>query len=64
VDKQQPTSDDITKNLDHTREALLDQRREQAFGVFVTNLQQTYEKQGRIRMNRKAQQTPGGLLPG
>jgi peptidyl-prolyl cis-trans isomerase D len=64
VDKQQPTSDDIAKNFDHTREALLDQRREQAFGVFVTSLQETYEKQGRVRMNRKAQQTPGGLLPG
>jgi peptidyl-prolyl cis-trans isomerase D len=64
VDKQQPTSDDITKNFEQTRESLLDQRREEMFSVFVSNLQQMYEKQGRIRMNRKAQQTPGGGLPG
>jgi hypothetical protein len=33
------------------------------FSVFVSTLQQTYEKQGRIRMNRRAQQ-PGAVLPG
>ncbi len=64
IDKQQPSSDDIAKNFDQTRESLLDQRREQMFSVFVTNLQQAYEKQGRIRMNRKAQQSPGAVLPG
>jgi peptidyl-prolyl cis-trans isomerase D len=65
VDKQQPTGDEIAKNFDQTREALLDQRREEMFSVFVSNLQQMYEKQGRIRMNRKAQQAPaGGVLPG
>jgi peptidyl-prolyl cis-trans isomerase D len=61
VDKQQPTSDDVAKNFDQTREALLDQQREQVFSVFVSNLQRVYEKQGRIRMSRKAQQIQ---LPG
>ncbi|MBB6143507.1 peptidyl-prolyl cis-trans isomerase D [Silvibacterium bohemicum] len=65
VDKQQPTSDEAAKNFDSTREALLDQRREEMFSVFVSNLEQTYQKQGRIRTNRKAQQGPGGMnLPG
>ena len=65
VDKQQPTGEEIAKNFDQTREALLEQRREEMFSVFVSNLQQMYEKQGRIRMNRKAQQSPaGGVLPG
>ena len=64
VDKQQPTSDEIAKNFEQTREALLDQRRDEMFQVFVSNLQQMYEKQGRIRMNRHAQQAPGGRLPG
>jgi peptidyl-prolyl cis-trans isomerase D len=63
VDKQQPTSDEVAKNFEQTRETLLDQRREQMFSVFVSTLQQTYEKQGRIRMNRRAQQ-PGAVLPG
>ena len=55
VDKQEPTSDEIAKNFDQTREAQLEQRREEAFAVFITTLQEKYEKEGRIRMNRKAQ---------
>jgi peptidyl-prolyl cis-trans isomerase D len=61
TDKQQPTSDDVAKHFEATRESLLDQRREEMFSVFVTNLQQVYMKDGRVRMNRKAQQGPGGL---
>jgi peptidyl-prolyl cis-trans isomerase D len=64
TEKQQPTGDEVTKNFEPTRESLLDQRREEMFSVFVTNLEQTYQKQGRIRMNRRAQQAPGGGLPG
>jgi peptidyl-prolyl cis-trans isomerase D len=65
TDKQQPTGDEVAKNFDATRESLLDQRREEMFSVFVNNLETTYQKQGRIRMNRRAQQTPGGpQLPG
>lgn len=55
VDKQEPTGDDVAKNFDQTREAQLEQRREEAFAVFITTLQEKYEKEGRIRMNRKAQ---------
>ena len=56
TDKQLPTDDDVTKNFDATRDALLGQRRDEMFEVFVSNLQNIYEKDGRIRMNRKAQQ--------
>jgi peptidyl-prolyl cis-trans isomerase D len=66
TEKQEPTSDEIAKNFDQTRETLLDQRREEMFEVFITSLQQQYEKEGRIRMNRKAQgQSPfgGGRSP-
>ena len=55
VDKQEPTGDEIAKNFDQTRETLLEQRREEMFAVFISTLQQKYEKEGRIRMNRKAQ---------
>ena len=55
VEKQEPTSDEIAKNFDQTREGMLDQRREEAFAVFVTALQEKYQKEGRIRMNVKAQ---------
>lgn len=56
TDKQLPTDDDVTKNFDATRDALLEQRRDEMFQVFVSNLQNIYEKDGRIRLNRKAQQ--------
>ena len=61
VDKQQPTSDEIAKNFDQTRETLANQRRDQMFEVFVTNLVDQYQKQGRIHMNTKTQ---SALSPG
>jgi peptidyl-prolyl cis-trans isomerase D len=60
IDKQEPTGDDIAKHFDQTRESMLEQRREEAFAVFITTLQQKYEKEGRIRMNAKAQSPLGG----
>jgi peptidyl-prolyl cis-trans isomerase D len=61
VDKQQPTADEIAKSLDQTRDTLLEERRNEMFQVFVTNLVDQYQKQGRIRMNKKTQSalTPG-----
>ena len=60
LDKQQPSAEDIAKSFDATRETLLSQKRDQMFEVFVTNLVDQYQKQGRIRMNAKAQ-TPSPL---
>ncbi|HEY1808371.1 MAG TPA: peptidyl-prolyl cis-trans isomerase [Acidobacteriaceae bacterium] len=54
-DKQQPSPQDIATNLDSTRDTLLNQRRDQAFEVFVTNLVSTYEKADRVLINRKMQ---------
>jgi peptidyl-prolyl cis-trans isomerase D len=54
-EKQEPTPDEIAKNFDTTREALLNERREQMFAVFVTALTERYEKSGGIRMNKRAQ---------
>jgi len=56
IDKQQPTADDLAKNFDSTRDTLLNQRREQMFSVFVSNLVTTYEKADRVLLNRKMQQ--------
>jgi len=65
IDKQEPTGDEIAKNFDQTRESQLQQRREEAFAIFISTLQEKYEKDGRIRMNRKAQGSPigGGRSP-
>jgi peptidyl-prolyl cis-trans isomerase D len=62
TEKQQPTPDEIQKNFEQTRDALLNQKREDMFAVFVTNLVDQYQKQGRIRINKRMQQQPG--LPG
>jgi peptidyl-prolyl cis-trans isomerase D len=64
VDKKEPTADEITKNLDQTREQALAQRREDAFNIFVSATEDRYKKAKLIQLNAKlAKQTPnlGGL---
>ena len=58
VDKQQPTADDITKNFDQTREQILRQRQNEAFGVFVGGVFDDYKKHKLIRINAKPQTGP------
>ena len=61
VDKQEPSAADIAKNLDLTRDQILDQRREEAFGIFVGSLEDRYKKAKLIRVNAKlAKQPPMG----
>ena len=61
TDKQEPSADDIAKNFDQTRDQLLEQRRAEAFNVFMSSVLDDYKKHNRIRMNAKAK-TPA--LPG
>ncbi|HET8638304.1 MAG TPA: peptidyl-prolyl cis-trans isomerase [Acidobacteriaceae bacterium] len=58
TDKQLPTSEEIAQNFDATRDSLLDQRRGDMFNVFISDLQNKYQKDGRIRFNRGATQQP------
>ena len=62
VDKQEPTPDEIAKNFDQTRDQMLEQRRSDAFNVFLTGIMNDYDKNKRIRLNAKAQQGP--QIPG
>ena len=55
VDKQQPSEADIAKNLDQVKDELLDQKRQEAFGVFASNIFEEYKKDKRIQLNAKAQ---------
>jgi len=57
LDKQLPTPDDIKKNFESTRDALLNQQRDQMYEVFLSSLMEKYEKEGRIRINRRVQQS-------
>ena len=61
VDKQEPTADEIAGNFDRTRDQILEQRRSDAFNVFLGGLMDEYKKHNRIRYNPKAlnQELPG-----
>jgi peptidyl-prolyl cis-trans isomerase D len=61
VDKQEPSADDIAKNLDQMRDQMLEQRRNDAFGVFLSSVMDDYKKSKRIQMNAKAK---GPAVPG
>jgi len=61
VMKTEPSPDEITKNLDQTREQILDGKRNEAFEVFASNIINDYKKHNRVLFNRKAKgpQQPG-----
>jgi peptidyl-prolyl cis-trans isomerase D len=54
LDKQAPTDAQIQQNLDATRDKLVQQRRETAFAVFASSLQQSFLNRGLIHYNKKA----------
>jgi peptidyl-prolyl cis-trans isomerase D len=59
VDKQEPTADEIAKNFDQYRDQILDQRRGQAFNIFLSTILDDYKKHGRIQMPKsKATEVP------
>jgi peptidyl-prolyl cis-trans isomerase D len=58
LDKQEPSADEIAKDFDRTREEILDQKRGEAFQIFVSGVMDDYKKHKRIVMNVKPQQTP------
>jgi len=62
VDKQEPSADDIAKNFDQTRDQILNERRQEAFSVFLSGVLNDYKKSKRIQINAKAKQGP--LIPG
>jgi peptidyl-prolyl cis-trans isomerase D len=64
IDKQSPSADDIAKNLETTKQQMVSERREEAFSVFVSSLYDEYQKQGRIRMSKKAAGAMQPKLPG
>jgi len=53
-DKQEPSPQDIQKNFDQTKEQMLRQRQDEAFGIFVSNVTSDYKKHNLIRLNAKS----------
>jgi peptidyl-prolyl cis-trans isomerase D len=62
VDKQEPTTDEIARNLDQTREQVLDQRREEVFNIFVTSTEDRFKKAKLIAINPKAAKEPAAAM--
>ena len=63
TDKQEPSAEDMAKNLDQTREQLLNAQRNEIFSVFVGTLSQKYQDGGGVRMTKQAE-APGGTPAG
>lgn len=63
TDKQEPSAEDMAKNLDQTREQLLNTQRNEIFSVFVGTLAQKYQNGGGVRMTKQAA-APEGLPAG
>jgi peptidyl-prolyl cis-trans isomerase D len=59
TDKQEPSADDMAKNLDRTREELLNTQREEIFRVFLGTLSDKYQKGGGIKLSKQASAAPG-----
>jgi peptidyl-prolyl cis-trans isomerase D len=60
LDKQEPSPADIAANFAATKSKLLDQQRQEAFGVFAGSLIDSYQKAGAIVYSKKPAETPLG----
>jgi peptidyl-prolyl cis-trans isomerase D len=60
TDKQEPSADDIAKNFAATKDKLLDQKRQEAFSVFIGDLMDKYTKAGAIQYAKKQSPLPLG----
>ncbi len=54
VDKQEPSTEDIAKNFNQTRNTMLNAKREEVFNIYLGTLAQKYQKAGAIRMTARA----------
>jgi peptidyl-prolyl cis-trans isomerase D len=53
VDRQAPTDQEFASKKDQIRESLLQQKQSEAFGLFLSDLRQSMEKSGKIKINQK-----------
>jgi peptidyl-prolyl cis-trans isomerase D len=57
TDRQSPTDQDYAAKKDQIREALMQQKQEQVFGLFLENLRTTMDKSGKVKINQAELQT-------
>jgi len=53
IDRQSPTDQEFTAKKDQIREGLVQQKQQEAFGLFLADLRGSMEKSGKIKMNQK-----------
>jgi peptidyl-prolyl cis-trans isomerase D len=53
LDKQQPTDQDFAAKKDQIRDSLLEAKKGQLFGLFISNLRDQMEKSGKIKINQE-----------
>jgi peptidyl-prolyl cis-trans isomerase D len=53
IDRQTPTDQEFTAKKDQIREALLQQKQSEVFGLFLENLHDSMQKSGKIKINQK-----------
>jgi peptidyl-prolyl cis-trans isomerase D len=58
IDKQQPSDAEIAKSLDRTKDQLLDEKQQEAFQIFASNVISEYKKKNLVRINAKSPQSP------
>jgi peptidyl-prolyl cis-trans isomerase D len=53
LEKQEPTEQEFAAKRDQIRDTLLQQKQQELFGMFVTNLRAQMEKSGQIKINQQ-----------
>ncbi len=61
LEKQEPSAEEIQKNFDATKDALLQQKQGEAFNVFMSGVLDYYKKHNLIRFNAKKNQPLPGM---
>jgi peptidyl-prolyl cis-trans isomerase D len=64
LDQQEPSAEEFAKSKDVARERTLDEKRNQSFQLYASNLVEAMAKDGRIKYNKEEQQQPTGLPAG
>ena len=53
LEKQEPTAQDFAAKKDQIRDSLLQNKKEELFGLFVANLRDQMQKSGKIKINQE-----------
>jgi peptidyl-prolyl cis-trans isomerase D len=64
LEKQEPSAEEAKVAWDRAKETLLDQKRQVLEGLYVQNLRDKLEKEGKIKINKKEMERMSRLSEG